>query len=281
MKKAIIFILIILSLAINSKTFCQTFLNGSFENNTAVTDHINLTNSQYNNFMSNSTAFGDYNSGGPNGGGMDIITSSLYCGPAQNNNWYVALTSGGTDAISLELSSPLIAGSGYTITFYDRACNLYVLGSPVLIGVSNVSNSFGDLVYTAPNPVSNVWTQRTASFISPINALYVTIKCGGINSPAPLTQIDNFEISLITSASEFNGNSSFKIISNPASDILNIEAPGNNNIIRSIKIYNQSGAVILIANYTDKLDISNFPAGSYIVELSTDKEVFFKKFIKQ
>lgn len=268
-------------MALSSKTFCQTFLNGSFENNTALTDHINLTNSQYNNFMSNSTAFGDYNSGGPNGGGMDIITSSLYCGAAQNNNWYVAMTSGGTDAISLELSSPLIAGSGYTITFYDRACNLYTLGSPVLIGVSDVSNSFGNLVYTAPDPIPNVWTQRIASFIAPINALYVTIKCGGINSPAPLTQIDNFEISLNSFTSEYNYNSNFKILPNPASDILIIKALVNNNKIRSIKIFNQSGKVILSTNYTDKLDISNFPAGSYIIELSTDKEVFFNKFIKQ
>ena len=103
--------------------FPQSFLNGDFEVNTAGTDQINIPNSLYSSLMSNSTAFGSWGGGGPTGGDMDIYNSIIYCGMAQSGNWCVALTSGGTDAISLQLSSPLNTGTNYIITFYDRSCS--------------------------------------------------------------------------------------------------------------------------------------------------------------
>ena len=81
--------------------------------------------------MTNSTAFGNLYGGGANGGDMDIITSNVYCDAPQHGNWYVALTSGGTDAISLSLSSSLIAGNTYSISFYDRSCSPYEAGPPM------------------------------------------------------------------------------------------------------------------------------------------------------
>ena len=185
----------ILFLFICGTTYSQSFLNGDFENNTASVDQTNMTNATFNAFMSNSVAFGNSFGGGPSGGNMDIITSSTYCGSPQNGNWFVALTSGGTDAISLELSSALVAGNCYTISFYDRSCSPYPAGSPIQIGVSNVNNNFGSLVYTAPTPIYNGgWTHRTFSFIAPINGIYITITCAGSNNVNNWTQVDNFSI---------------------------------------------------------------------------------------
>lgn len=189
MLKKTLFILLIIFC---EESFSQSFLNGDFEINTAGTDQINLFNYQYNSFMSNSVAFGNWNGGGANGGDMDIISSATYCGLAQNGSWYIAFTSGGSDAVSLTLSSPLIAGNSYTFTFYDRICDPYT-GSPIQIGVSNVDTTLGTIVYTAPTPVPNVgWTQRTCSFVAPISALYISVSCGGINSGSLWTQVDNF-----------------------------------------------------------------------------------------
>ena len=109
----------------------QDFLNGDFEINTAVTDQINLSNSSFNNFMPNSTAFGTFEN-------LDIITSNTYCGVALSGNWFIALTGGGTDAITMELSEPLVAGEEYTISFWDRGCDAFSYGPlSVNIGVSS------------------------------------------------------------------------------------------------------------------------------------------------
>ncbi len=164
----------------------QNFLNGNFENNTAVFDQINLSNTLFNGFMSNTTAFGTF-------GDMDIISSNTYCGLSQNGIWYTALTAGGTDAIAMELSSPLVAGNSYTITFWDKGCwgTFSVGSSSVDVGVSTVNNSFGTLVYTAPAPLNGTWAQRTFTFTAPISGLYITVQLigGGLSD---WTQIDNF-----------------------------------------------------------------------------------------
>lgn len=187
MLKKIFYILFIVSYL---ESTGQTLLNGSFENNTAVGDQINLVNAQYNSLMANSFGFGvlpfvD--------GNIDIIASSDYCGGPQNGNWFVALTSGGSDAFSLTLSSPLVAGNSYTLSFYDRSCSPYAPGSAVQIGVSNANNNFGTLVYTAPPPNYDAgWSPRTCTFTAPINGLYITVQCDGEFSGGPWTQVDNF-----------------------------------------------------------------------------------------
>ncbi|MBL0342764.1 MAG: hypothetical protein IPP71_18865 [Bacteroidetes bacterium] len=127
-----LFSLFIFVFVVSNTSYGQIFLNGDFEINTAGVDKVNIVNSQYNSFMSNSVAFGNWNSGGPNGGNMDIITSNTYCGlGAQQGNWYVCLTGGGTDAISLQLSVPLVAGNSYEISFMiDTAARLHLLSIP-------------------------------------------------------------------------------------------------------------------------------------------------------
>jgi hypothetical protein len=114
----------------------QTFLNGNFEKNKANlgVDEINLPNADFNSKMLNTNAFGTY-------GDMDIVNTSTYSGLAQDGSWYVALTGGGSDAIAMELSSPLIAGKTYTISFYDRGSTGFT-PQPIQIGVSNSNSSF-------------------------------------------------------------------------------------------------------------------------------------------
>lgn len=164
----------------------QTFLNGSFENNTAGIDQINLSNAAFNGFMANTIAFGSF-------GDMDIITSATYCGLAQSGSWYTALTGGGTDAITMELSVPLIAGNSYTITFWDKGCwgTYSISAPPVELGVSTVAGTFGTSVYVAPAPTNNTWIQRTATFTAPNNGQYISVQLSG-GGLSDWTQIDDF-----------------------------------------------------------------------------------------
>ena len=262
-------------------TYGQSFLNGDFEINTAVTDQINLTNSQYDSLMTNSTAFGNHNGGGVNGGNMDIITSNTFCGAAQNGNWYVALTSGGTDAISLSLSSSLIAGNTYEISFYDRSCFPYTAGSPIKIGVSTTNNTFGNLVFTAPTPVYNGgWTQRIFSFIAPISAAYITVTCDSINSSGPWTHVDNFTFTMPSSIQTIDEGDCIQIFPNPASNQLTIKINLNKEL--RFNIFNSLGQSVKNGNIesnSESIDISNLTNGIYSIELSSENKIERKFFI--
>jgi len=184
MKLRILFILFFTICFSLSPTFSQAFLNGDFEINSCPggVDQINLANAGYNGYMSNSFAFGTY-------GDMDILTTPTYWLP-QSGSWYIAFTGGGSDAISLTLSAPLVAGNTYTISFWDRVYSGYN-PQPVQIGVSTVNNAFGTVVYTGPMPVG-VWTNRIATFVAPVSGLYITVQLGGAYSLSDWVQADNF-----------------------------------------------------------------------------------------
>lgn len=163
----------------------QNFVNGNFENTTATSDQINLSNSQLNSMLPGVTAFGSY-------GDVDIIRSSSYGGSgAQDKTWYIALTGGGTDIVSLTLTKPLQEGKKYSISFYDRASGGYN-ANPIQLGVSGSSTEFGTVVYTCTDkPINNTWTKRTATFTAPSSGLYITVQMpvGGIND---WVNVDNF-----------------------------------------------------------------------------------------
>ncbi|MDX2173435.1 MAG: carbohydrate binding domain-containing protein [Bacteroidota bacterium] len=177
--------LTILSISFAHIVFSQSIINGNFENTTATSDQINLSNSAMNAMLPDVNSFGSY-------GDVDIIKSSAYGGGgAQDKTWYLGLTGGGTDIIAMTLTQPLVAGNTYSLSFYDRRHNGYT-ASPIQVGVSESNSSFGKIVYTSPQePQLNVWTQRTFTFVAPNNGKYITVQMasGDINVWA---NIDNF-----------------------------------------------------------------------------------------
>ena len=172
-----------------SGSFSQQFLNGDFEETTAPAgvDQINLSNASFNSMMAHSFAFGTY-------GDMDIINSAVYNGAAQSGSWFVAFTGGGTDAISMELSSPLMAGKTYAITFWDKGSSSFI-PQQFQIGVSNEKSSFGTPVFTGEMPVTGVWTKRSFSFTAPLSGLFITVQLAGANDISKWAQADNFSLS--------------------------------------------------------------------------------------
>jgi hypothetical protein len=175
----------------------QTFLNGSFEINTAVNNQINLSNAGFNGFMSNTFAFGTT-------GNMDIIRTNTWGGGfAQHCTWYVALTGNGTDIFSMTLSTPLVTGTTYTISFWDRK-DAGFAAFPVQIGLSTTNNAAGTVIYTAPvAPTNNVWTQRTFTFVAPNNGQFITVRQNG-GSTSSWAHVDNFVLNNTSSAGNLN-----------------------------------------------------------------------------
>lgn len=172
-------------LLLYSSSYGQSFLNGDFEINSAGIDQINLSNADFNAFMPDCFGFGPIEN-------LDIITSSTYSGGPKNGNWYVGLTGGGTDLLSLKLSIPLIAGNSYTICFYDKK-DVNFISLPIEIGLSTSNNSFGSLVYTASSSaVESIWTHRQFTFIAPIGGQYITVRQQG--SVSNWVQVDSFSL---------------------------------------------------------------------------------------
>lgn len=193
-KRYKILLVFIFLFVIKENCNAQNFLNGSFEINTCGGfDQINIMNSQFDAFMSNTYAFGTWGGGGPGGGDMDIIQSATWGGSgAESGSWYVALTGGGTDMFAMELCSPLIAGNTYTMSYWDRVDASYI-SLPTQVGLSTTNNSFGTVIYTAPvPPTSNTWVQRTFTFVAPVSGLYVTVQQTGIVSGSNWCHVDNF-----------------------------------------------------------------------------------------
>lgn len=186
-KYAIIFLFIIkLILSTYCNTQAQTFLNGSFEINTATGDLINASNTTFNSLMSDCYSFGT-------SGNIDIITSNAYSGWPQDGNWFVMLHGNYTDQLSMKLSAPLTMGSCYTIIFYDRAWSGYTTTGPIEIGLSTTNNSLGTAIYTTPSaPITGIWTERIFSFIAPNNGQYITINETG--PTVNFMHVDNFSI---------------------------------------------------------------------------------------
>lgn len=184
MKFFLFFIIVFLTLT--NGISAQGFLNGSFENNTAgATDQINLSNAGFNGFMANTNAFGT-------AGNMDIIRTATWGGSgAQHLTWYVSLTGNGTDAIAMTLCAPLVAGTTYTISFWDRKDPGYP-AFPLQLSLSTTNNTIGTTIYTAPvAPTNNVWTQRTFSFVAPNNGQFIVVTQNGGGTGA-WVHVDNF-----------------------------------------------------------------------------------------
>ena len=171
-------------LIFGQSSFSQSFLNGSFEINTAITCDYNMSNAAFTSKMANSTGYGP-------AAQLDIFQGSCGFGTAQNGSWMVALasSSGSTDAFTTMLNAPLIAGNTYTIQFYDKGDPTYPPGIPIQIGLSTVAGAIGTLIYTGPVPISGVWSARVFSFVAPNSGQHISVSTtGGLR----WTHVDNF-----------------------------------------------------------------------------------------
>jgi type IX secretion system substrate protein len=261
-------------------------LNGSFENNLCnpnFSGALNMSNHNYDSLMSYSHSFGSE-------GNIDICNKgSGYCGAAENGIWYLGLTSGGTDAFSLELSSSIISGKEYSLQFYTRADSIYAPGLPIKIGVSTVDSLFGSLIYIAPTPLNCQWLYNFVSFTAPMNANYITITCGGsANADSGWVHVDNFVLDTgnnTTSIKSIHANEYIQVSPNPANTNLNIACSLQ---LAACSLYDVLGNEVYAAltlrqaqGASTAIDVSSLPNGVYFLNIKTAEGVLSKKVIVQ
>lgn len=274
-------VIIICALFLKS-TIAQELLNGDFEINYVDTCTINLVDSVFNAVMPNVISFGDDN------GEVDILNGDCYfigyeyyLSSAQSGYWYLGLATvplNFSDAIALKTSIPMEQGSTYMLTYYLNADTIQMLSiGNIRIGISNNNTTFGLLIHTA-TPIPNEWNLQTVIFEAPINGYYITVK----NDSTSLAWnfIDNFNLSKL---SGYNTNSSPQINTypNPLTDVLNIEAPD----ISKIELVSSYGQIIYKKDCNrsniETIDVAGLSSGIYVCIISTDKQIFKKKVVKE
>lgn len=250
----------------------QNFLNGDFENNTAVVDQINVSNAAFNGFMANTIAFGP-------SGNMDIIQSNTYCGFRQSGCWYIGFTGLANDAISMRLSAPLVAGTTYNISFWEKACTPFSCGPlPMEIGLSTVNNAFGTNIFTSPLSISGVWTQRTFAFVAPNNGQFITVRmtagtgCNWVQmdnfsfppfntsivcSPMPI-ELTSFEAKAVNNSVELNWRTATEL----NNDFFTLERSRDGIEFETVSVVNGAGNSTRSIDYSET-DISPYSGTSY------------------
>jgi hypothetical protein len=252
--------------------FGQTLLNGSFEATTGNCDY-NLTNSNFNSMMNNCYAFG-------NNSQIDIINSTCGYGSAQQGNYFIGLgvdiANALTDALSLKLLTPIIVGNTYVLNFYNRKDSGFN-ANLLEVGYSTDSISFGNIIDTAALPTTS-WGLVSFSFTPTVNCQFLTIRT--IAGSYGWNFVDNFTISQTTGIiNSFDEAFAIQVFPNPTSNFISIQADNSINIITAT-IKDIQGSTVLVTDKTT-IDLSDFGAGTFIVELNTNKGRIIKRIIRE
>jgi len=239
-------------------------LNGNFENTLIGSCAFNLSNADFNTYMSDCNAFGSANE-------IDIQDSACGYTNPPNGNWFISLstqTQGVFDVVALKLSSPLTQGNTYYLSFFDN-CILNSNDS-LLIGLSNDSSNFGIRV-AALRPLHQTnWQHRTIAFTAPNNGNYLVLSNKGIQGGYNF--IDNICLSTDTSCYAAVGVNDYtqpvvRIYPNPFTDWINFLLPENESA--EVVLYDLTAKIILhksSANYIF-FNTTNLERGIYIYEV--------------
>lgn len=271
MKKAVVFIFSsMICTALHSQNL---ILNGSFENNTATGNTLNLT-SGWSTIVSDCFEV--------DGGSMDLITSNN-CGIASDGNWYTTCSpQSGTWpylAFSFKLNSTLILGAQYTLTFDKRYCGPN--SSAIDIGISNDSTITGTPVHTFLAPLTNNWTQETYVFQAMLAAKYLTVNIG-VTGSTGIVGVDNFSLQAGVVAITELADRNFILFFNPSNSVLSVSF---SSIVhkKNIEIFNAIGERIYSANLkqqtSKEINLAELSTGIYFVKIYDGERIYSEKIL--
>jgi len=214
------------------------------------------------------------------------MSNSCPYGMAQQGNWFIGLSVPPSlviyDAIAVELSSPMIAGQTYQLSFYQKRDAVYY-PNPLAVGYSVNNFSQGTLVDTIPPVTSTNWTQYFVTITPAANAQYITF------SAIPITygwnHLDNLSLTNITGMNEqLNAENLFSAFPNPVRDKFQISFHQTSK--SSIEFFNSFGQKIktlfegIISEEQMEFDIKDLTQGIYFLKMNSDGNELVKKLIK-
>ncbi len=246
----------------------QNFLNGSFENNTAVFD-TTFEASQLSDYIPYANGIS---------GTFSLIHSDSLCGAAIDGSWFLQGFKNKVSQFTLELDTEVIAGNSYQISGWFREC-LDLGGLPLIyFGSSQNDSTSGGIEGIISNIPDGVWSFQTISFIPIVNGKYISFT---INTEPGYTQMDGLNLANVTGISQINSVKS-ESFPNPFTDHATIQFNLLKTSAISLLVYEMNGKLIktILANeilssgiHYANFEAGNFPPGSYYFVLSSDKRV--------
>jgi hypothetical protein len=139
------------------------------------------------------------------------------------------------------------------------------------------------LSITTPFPINTPATQTSYYYYDNSNnnlvfrSNNIVVALAGINE----TVMESFLFITIGVDENEITSSQFSIVPNPVGDVLNIQV-SQNETIRSIALTDISGRQVLtVTDNLTSVSVSNLHAGMYLANITTDKGVYTKKFLKR
>ncbi len=254
----------------------QNVLNFSFENVNTPPCAYNLSNAALNGQILDVTAFGTY-------GDCDVMSGNCGFGTPQNGNWFFGLSvppqpNPISDAIAMKLSSPLVAGTTYTLSLYGKKDVGYP-ANPLEIGYSVNDVTQGTVVDTIAPFASASWTNYTVTFTPSISAQYITLFVQPILYG--WNHIDNVQLQIVSGTNQFNSlNNGWAFFQQNEQLEINFLSTQKNT---TITVYNLQGKLVaekkLCSQSSSFISTKNFSSSVYwICIMHEDGLVESKKF---
>ena len=254
----------------------QSFLNGSFENTTVTACTYNINNTAFNSVMSNVIGFGL-------AAELDIQKLDCYISSIPDGDFVVSLNakalSNNVDAIALELSSPLVSGESYTVTFKAQANTEFSTEiATINIGCSTTSNNMIAPTIFTPTLVAAQWTSFSFNFVAPNNGKYITVvPAKNLAATSAWTTFDDFKISPTLATTEQGTKKMIKIFPNPVQDFITVAGlSGKTNYTILNALGQNIGNGVVSEN--EKIAVKKITKGLYFLVLDNGTKI---KFIKE
>lgn len=151
--------------------------NGDFEVITGGGCQYNLPNATLNGVLANATAFGLAEE-------IDVMSGACFGAVAVSGVTKIALNRKvgapfTADELSLDLSSPVVAGALYTLSLsVMRETTFGASTGFVDVGISSVATAAGASIYSASPASDNVWESFSVTFVAPVSGAFLTLSAG-------------------------------------------------------------------------------------------------------
>lgn len=264
----------------------QDFVNGGFEKNGNMCI-VNAPVAVFNANVKGTHAFGSFYK-------PDIASTNCGQGDAHEGNWFIGLatnveTGVRSEAVTLELTQPLVKGTQYTLSFWAR--NRPVTAN-IEIGVAGNDSTQGHIFYTvAASSIGSSWGEVVIRFTAPEDGKYISVRAMNKNANSGVW-LDGFKLSPVfvpenvvvvnpvnknTVPANNNKvtdlNAIGEIYPNPSAGVFKVKA--DSNALISLTVFNTLGSTIEEHKATDvepiptSIDLSDQQPGLYFVELAT------------
>ena len=180
----------------------------------------------------------------------------------------------GTTGGSASATQPLVNATWFVASSATSNVNVDMT---VMWTSSMEVNSFDRTKAYISHYMNGAWDVQATSAASTSGSMY-SLTRAGVTSFSPFAVFDE---NTTLSVGQVAAKTDLSIYPNPATDVINISAPGEGNI--NAEIYNVSGQLLHTAAFRDNatIDLANFPDGMYYIKLQGDTANGTHKFIKQ